>query len=174
MSRRQTPAEIFRLLDPRRQARRRKPRINLKWAASFALTALVFAGIAWLSLPHMLNEIERADARSPSVASSPPVPGILTARVVRVIDGDGLVLRSGEEIRLGDFDAPEWNEPGGRAAKDALSALVYGKTIACTPCEGARRAGQCRSYDRIIATCRLDGRRLGDLMRARGVREGGR
>lgn len=30
------------------------------------------------------------------------------------------------------------------------------------------------TYDRVIATCSMDGKRLGDLMRERGIEEGGR
>ena len=35
------------------------------------------------------------------------------------------------------------------------------------------RNGRVVVYDRVIATCRVNGRRVGDLMRAAGVREGG-
>jgi endonuclease YncB( thermonuclease family) len=116
-------------------------------------------------------------------AQYPPVSGFMTpiltgqepfgGTVRRVIDGDGIVVGT-IEVRLGDFDAPEWNERGGQSATRALTNLALGKHVECVPCEGARRAGQCTSYDRIIATCRLDGRRLGDLMRSRGIAEGGR
>lgn len=148
--------------------RRRRP-----WRAILLLTGIAFIALASLTLPRVARDLEEA-APAPAAAAKPEFPPVITGHVVSIVDGDGLILRSGEEIRLGDFNAPEWNQAGGPEAKAALSAIAYGETVDCTPCEGARRAGQCRSYDRIIATCRLNGRRLGDLMRARGIREGGR
>lgn len=152
---------------PLRFARRRR---SDPWRVTLLLIGIGFLALAWLSLPNMARELERPAA---APAASDP-PALITARVASIVDGDGLVLASGAEIRLGDFNAPEWNQPGGPEATAALREIAYGKIVACTPCEGARRTGQCRSYDRIIATCRLSGQRLGDLMRARGVREGGR
>ncbi len=150
----------------------RRRRAN-PWRVALLLIGIAFLGLAALTLPQMSRQLNETSSAPPVVAQSAP-PGLITRRVASIVDGDGLILRSGEEIRLGDFNAPEWREAGGPEAKAALTDIAYGETVACTPCEGARRAGQCRSYDRIIATCRLNGRRLGDLMRARGVREGGR
>jgi endonuclease YncB( thermonuclease family) len=99
---------------------------------------------------------------------------VFSATVTYIVDGDGIRLDNGLEVRLGDFDAPEWNEPGGKQAKRALSNLTLGRQVKCTACEGARNSNRCWSYDRIIAVCRLKGARLGDRMRAQGVREGGR
>lgn len=110
----------------------------------------------------------------PATHSAPATPAFVTGRAVGIVDGDGLVLETGHEIRLGDFNAPELNQPGGREAKQALTDIAYGQSLQCTPCEGARNANRCTSYDRIIATCRLNGQRLGDLMRDRGIAEGGR
>jgi hypothetical protein len=94
------------------------------------------------------------------------------------VDGDGLCVgpRVGEgptwiEVRLADFNAPELREPGGRAAKTTLSRLAMGREIECVATPG--RSGRVRSWDRVIAVCRIDGRTLGDLLRAAGVREGG-
>jgi endonuclease YncB( thermonuclease family) len=95
-----------------------------------------------------------------------------TGRVTYVGDGDGLCVARGPfpadwiEVRLEDFYAPELQEPGGDAAKVALSRLVMGRTLTCQPRK--------QSYDRIVATCYLDGRAVGDLMRENGIREGGR
>ena len=146
------------------------------WRPILLLLGIGFLALVWQTLPRVARDLEAAAPASQSATRSAGAefPPVITARVASVVDGDGLILRSGEEIRLGDFNAPEWNQEGGPEAKDALRAIAYGETVDCTPCEGARRAGQCRSYDRIIATCRLNGQRLGDLMRARGIREGGR
>jgi endonuclease YncB( thermonuclease family) len=92
--------------------------------------------------------------------------------VVHVGDGDSLCVAKGwtqdawVEVRLADFYAPELSEPGGQAAKAQLARLTFGRRLTCT-------AGH-RSYDRIVATCRLGGTSLADLLRRAGVRQGGR
>jgi len=99
-------------------------------------------------------------------------PGAVFRGPVRYVgDGDGLCVAVGTsadewvEVRLADFYAPELSEPGGREAKATLEAIALGKTLTCT-------AGK-RSYDRVVARCRLGGASLGDLMRRAGVSEGG-
>lgn len=102
-----------------------------------------------------------------------PSKGTAFSGVVRYVgDGDGLCVgpagrpTSWIEIRLADFYAPELHEPGGIEAKRRLERIVMGKTLAC-------RAGR-RSYDRVVATCTLGGRPVGNLLRAAGGAEGGR
>ena len=80
------------------------------------------------------------------VASDPPVvitPGppakaeqpeadVITGRVVRVIDGDTLVMLVDKEqikVRLEGIDCPESAQPFGTKAKQALSDLVFGKDV---------------------------------------------
>lgn len=75
------------------------------------------------------------------------------------------------EVRLADFDAPELRSPTGRADRDRLSRLVRGRRLACVAVRG--RNGRVLVYDRVIAACRLNGRSVGDLLRAAGGREGG-
>lgn len=94
--------------------------------------------------------------------------------VVYVGDGDSLCVETlrGQggagwvEVRLADFYAPELNAPGGRAARQALVDIAIQRRVSCV-------AGR-RSYDRVVARCTLNGVSLGDLMRRRGVSEGGR
>lgn len=111
----------------------------------------------------------------PCNASLPSAGASFGGPVTHIIDGDGICVgadQGGIEVRLADFNAPELNTPEGKAAKITIADLTLGKWADCQACEGAR--GQCRSYDRIIATCRIDGHMIGDLMRAAGVGEGGR
>lgn len=122
----------------------------------------------------------------PAVAQADPCEGRLPSRAgetfsgrVRYIgDGDSLCVgRSADpatwiEVRLSDFDAPELNESGGRDARDRLSRLLHGRVLGCVAVRG--RSGRVIVYDRVIAACRLDGRGVGDLLRASGGREGGR
>lgn len=97
---------------------------------------------------------------------------VFTGRVVYVGDGDSLCVARGPtadmwvEVRLADFYAPEINEPDGEAAKRALNGIAGGRTLTCK----AER----RSYDRIVATCYLGGRSVGELMHEAGIIEGGR
>lgn len=100
--------------------------------------------------------------------------------VVYVGDGDSLCVDVGPrfpasntaagtswvEVRLADFYAPELHEPGGTEAKAALERIAKGRAVTCI--------ADHRSYDRVVAACRLNGRDLGDLLRASGAREGGR
>lgn len=91
--------------------------------------------------------------------------------VTYVGDGDSLCVGQGArpdqwvEVRLADFYAPELSAPGGREAKEALERIVRGKTLTCV-------AGR-RSFDRVVADCRLGSASVGDLMRRAGVAEGG-
>jgi endonuclease YncB( thermonuclease family) len=97
---------------------------------------------------------------------------VFSGSVVYVGDGDSLCVALGTshaqwaEVRLADFCAPELHDAGGPEAKATLSRLVEGKRVEC--------AAEHRSYDRVVAVCRLGGRSVGDLIRAAGVREGGR
>ena len=121
----------------------------------------------------------------PSIAFADPCEGPLPQRagetfsgIVRYVgDGDGLCVGANNdpntwiEVRLADFDAPELQSREGRSAKAALQRIAMGHQARCTA--GGGRRGNVISYDRVIATCRIDGRRIGDLMRAAGVDEGG-
>ena len=96
---------------------------------------------------------------------------VFSGPVVYVGDGDGLCVALGSdpvrwvEVRLADFYAPELREAGGLAAKSALDRITAGRTVTCT--------ADHRSYDRVVAVCRLEGASVGDLLRRAGVREGG-
>jgi endonuclease YncB( thermonuclease family) len=112
-------------------------------------------------------------ARADPCEGKLPAAGAHFSGVVRYIgDGDGLCVgprgRPDQwiEVRLGDFYAPELHDRGGADAKHRLERLVFGRKLVC-------RAGK-RSYDRVIGYCTLDGRSLGDLLRAQGATEGGR
>lgn len=127
----------------------------------FALLTIAFLSIAGAAL---------AD---PCEASLPRAGATFSGPVRYVGDGDMICVEVGGrssgstwvEVRLADFNAPELGEPGGRAARDALRALVMGERVTC-------RAGR-RSYDRVVATCQIDGQPIGQALRQEGVREGG-
>lgn len=57
---------------------------------------------------------------------------LLKVRVWQVRDGDGVLVSNGEEsfdLRLYAIDAPEFDQPGGDAAKWALVRMIGGKNI---------------------------------------------
>ena len=59
-------------------------------------------------------------------------PWCAAETVVRVKDGDSLVVDSKGrevEVRLADIDTPEFNQPRGDEAKEALRSLVDGKEV---------------------------------------------
>jgi endonuclease YncB( thermonuclease family) len=114
-----------------------------------------------------------AIARADPCTAPLPHAGTTFSGIVRYVgDGDSLCVAPRErpdrwiEVRLGDFNAPELSEPGGQHAKALLRSVAMGRTLVC-------RAGR-RSYDRVVATCTLDGRGVGDELRRRGGKEGGR
>ncbi|MBX9707342.1 MAG: nuclease [Caulobacteraceae bacterium] len=109
----------------------------------------------------------------------PHRPGQVFSGVVRHVgDGDSLCLSEAGgrvgwiEVRLADFDAPELSAPGGQQARRRLRGLALGRRLDCVAVLG--RAGRVVVYDRVIAACRLDGRPIGERLRAAGGREGGR
>jgi hypothetical protein len=132
----------------------------------------VIAGTAVLALA----ATARADPCTaiPDVGPVPPYlqPGShFSGPVVLVLDGDSLCVAVGPgaanwvEVRLEDFYAPEMSADGDDA-KAALQRVAMGKEVVCT-------AGP-QSYDRVVSSCQIGDRSLGDLMRAAGVSQGGR
>ena len=124
----------------------------------------------------LLPTVARAD---PCEGRLPQRPGHAFTGMVRYVgDGDSLCLGNVTdpaawiEVRLSDFDAAELYSPTGRADRDRLVRIVSGRRLDCVAVRG--RNGRVVVYDRVIASCRLNGRRVGDLLRAAGGREGGR
>lgn len=91
--------------------------------------------------------------------------------VVYVGDGDSLCVGLGRgpdrwaEVRLADVYAPELHAPRGREAKAILERVTRGRRLSCV--------AEHRSYDRVVAVCRLDGALLSARLRAAGLPTGG-
>ena len=133
----------------------------------------------WLLMPAALMLFPAAALADPCEGRLPSRQGETFSGLVRYVgDGDSLCIGPSSdpatwiEVRLSDFDAPELNGPGGREARDRLSRIAGGRVLACAAVRG--RNGRVIVYDRVIAACRLNGRGVGDLLRAAGGREGGR
>lgn len=80
---------------------------------------VVLAVAAWSAAP-----------QSPRPADPGRSARVVEGRVVGITDGDTLTLLVGREpvrIRLAQIDAPEKKQPYGNAARQALSALAFGK-----------------------------------------------
>lgn len=92
-----------------------------------------------------------------------PWQGAATA----VIDGDSFCIGD-IEVRLRRYSAPEWDEPGGPQAREALRAVLSASPeLACE--------GFARSYDRVLAECRTSDGQLVEaaLRKALAPRAGG-
>jgi endonuclease YncB( thermonuclease family) len=87
-------------------------------------------------------------------AAEPGDAPVLRGKVVDVIDGDSVAVQldSGPiEVRLHAADAPEHDQPGGRAAAGALrKRLPRGAAVVLEPVEQDR-------YDRLVAVIERDG-----------------
>ena len=84
-----------------------------------------------------------------AVATAEP----LTGKVVRIVDGDTLVLLVDSEqvrVRLAQIDTPERGQPWASRAKQALSALAFGKVATVEPVTVDR-------YGRTIGEVFVDG-----------------
>jgi endonuclease YncB( thermonuclease family) len=86
-------------------------------------------------------------AAAPLVGRAGPGRTVLEGVVVGVVDGDTADVRLASgmiRIRLHAIDTPEMDQPYGQAAKQALSGLVFGKTVHVEPYQQDR-------YDRLVA-----------------------
>lgn len=132
-------------------------------------TATILAALA-LATPALADPCKAIPDRGP-MSSYLKRGATFSGPVTYIGDGDSLCVAVGHgaanwvEVRLSDFYAPELHAPGGADAKAALERIARGKRAVCT-------AGH-RSYDRVVATCTINGVSVGDLMRGAGVVEGG-
>jgi micrococcal nuclease len=134
-------------------------------------------GLATLAVAVSVAAVARADPCK-AVPDRGPTPAHLrpgrafAGPVVYVGDGDSLCVAMGPppahwvEVRLADVYAPELAEAGGRSAKAILEQVALGRRLDCV-------AGR-RSYDRIVATCRLEGHLVSVRLQAAGAPVGGR
>lgn len=99
------------------------------------------------------------------VSNMPALSAAVLCLVVAITDGDTIKVRCGEapeeKVRLLQIDAPEKSQAFGTRAKEALSALIFGKSVEL------ERGGQDR-YGRTLARITLDNNDINFEM----VREG--
>ena len=75
-----------------------------------------------------------------------------TYRVVKVVDGDTVILGNGETVRLGGIDAPEVGECGFKRARNKLSRLVLDKRVSLGATDEDRD-----QYGRMLRYVDVDG-----------------
>ena len=87
------------------------------------------------------------------------------ARVVGITDGDSLTVLDEQNrqhrIRLAEIDAPERGQPWGDRSRQALSALVFSKTVSVQQTDTDR-------YGRVVARVFADGRDVNRTMVEQG------
>jgi endonuclease YncB( thermonuclease family) len=82
-------------------------------------------------------------------------PDVLAGQAA-VIDGDTLRV-AGEKVRLQGLAAPELDERGGQAARDALVDIVKGHRVSCE-LDGTV------SHDRVVGICYVAGRDVAERL----------
>lgn len=100
----------------------------------------------------------------PDVAVKPSPTQCSTATVLRIVDGDTLVVATAagtEKVRIGQIDAPESSQPFGRQATSCLASLVANQTVRM--CSDGRDR-----YGRTVANIAVNGTDVGESMVAQG------
>ena len=81
--------------------------------------------------------------------------------VKKVIDGDTFEtyrkVGNTNRVRIAGYNAPEYNQRGGRYAKEKLRRMISGRIITLVP--------KGRSYDRVVADVRYKRKKISNLMR---------
>jgi endonuclease YncB( thermonuclease family) len=100
----------------------------------------------------------------PAPAPAPAAPGPTTVQklVVRVVDGDTVVLEGRERVRVANINAPEIDEELGLESRNAAVALCQGKTARIT---GSTRDG----YGRLVGDVEVGGQSLSALLVQKGL-----
>ena len=86
-------------------------------------------------------------------------------KVVRVLDGDSLLVKRGgrlHEIRLYGIDAPEYKQPFGQQARRVTNRMIYEKVVDIQPMDVDR-------YHRTVALVRVGGRLVNRELVHRGA-----
>lgn len=124
---------------------------NLTWLR--ILRSLLISLAGWLLISVAGNEMVFAENTT------------ISGTVVKVLDGDSLVVRQGgrnHEVRLWGIDSPEHGQPYGNVARKLTTALA-GKHQVTVVSHGRDQ------YDRILGEVYVEGRCLNEELVARGT-----
>lgn len=132
----------------------------------------------WLLAVLIVATLATPALADPCEGALPRTEGTTFSESVRYVgDGDSFCFGQTDnpsewiEVRLADFDAPDLNADGGKAAKDMLVEVAFGQTTSCVAERG--RSGRVVSYDRVIACCKIGDVFIGEALRKAGGQEGG-
>ena len=123
---------------PRRTVRRMvRPRRSRRSPILFLILLIAIAAFLHfsdVSIGDIVDRITPPEVTTPSTppdTASPPVSSsqLTRATVERVIDGDTIVLTTGERVRFIGVDAPEIGEPGADEATQFVRDLIDGQVI---------------------------------------------
>jgi endonuclease YncB( thermonuclease family) len=110
--------------------------------------------------PHHHRPHASRPPAEPGPAPTPATPTTVEAVVVRVVDGDTVVLEGRERVRVTNINAPEIDEELGLESRDLAVKLVQGKQATIT---SATRDG----YGRLVGDVVVAGKSLSEeLVRA--------
>jgi len=94
------------------------------------------------------------------IARQQTEPNVLAGQA-SVIDGDTIRV-AGQKVRLQGLAAPELNEPGGQASKNAMIEIVKGQQVSCE-LDGTA------THDRVVGICYVAGRDVAEELVRRGL-----
>ncbi len=109
----------------------------------------------------LLTDCQENVGRALSFQETVIVPATFSAKVVAIKDGDTIDVLYGKSVvrvRLAHIDTPESGQPFGKAAKQRLSSLCYGKAVR------VERAGRPDRYGRLISVVIADGTNVNKAM----------
>lgn len=135
------------------------------------LILAMLGALAFMTLVLAYSPAHAQTTLKQCTAHWPRKGGTFAGEMRMIHDGDTACVCAGPDprtcvrTRLADFYAPELSQPGGRAARGALARVTAGAWLTCTHHHV--------THGRSAAYCRVGGQRLGDRLRAAGVREGG-
>jgi len=103
-----------------------------------------------------------------TLAGCPPASVATSDRVSRIIDGDTVVLASGDHVRYIGIDTPEMNplQPFAREATEANRQLVEGKTVRLE-----KDISETDRYDRLLRYVWVDSTMVNLELVRRGLAE---
>lgn len=118
----------------------------------------------------MISACDQMVTSIPQVGAQPSARAetnlVFTGRVVGVTDGDSLTVlderNQQHKVRLAEIDAPERGQPWGDRSRQALSALVFGKTVSVQQTDTDR-------YGRVVARVFAEGQDVNRTMVEQGA-----
>ena len=91
----------------------------------------------------------------------------LTGRVIGISDGDSFWLLTKDKqqinIRLHGIDAPEYNQPYSKVAKQFVSGLIFKKMVS------VQQTAKDEKYDRIVGIVTVDGVNVNEALLKAGL-----